>query len=214
MGGERKPGSNLGRPLVDWEPAFLFYAAQPPERRSYRVVADEFGASVRTVERHGRDERWQERARQLDREAAAAAAERLRETRTAKLEDYARLCEATEISYATQLSEGKVPIRPADLARLFKLRSELWEASETASAEPAAPAAPTQGESLEHRRRVLQALQRAGALDRLLRDEQVHVDDGQHRDGDDDHRRDDGRRGAEEQHDVADERGGDGDGDI
>ena len=31
---ERKPGSDLGRPAIDWNSAFAFYASLPPDRRT------------------------------------------------------------------------------------------------------------------------------------------------------------------------------------
>jgi hypothetical protein len=74
MAAERKRGSDRGRAALDWNQAFLFYAGLPPEQRSYAAVAAEFGVSARTVERHGRKERWRERAHELDREATATDA--------------------------------------------------------------------------------------------------------------------------------------------
>ena len=47
--GVGRGGSDLGRPAIDWEQAFAFYASLPAERRSYQAVADKFGVSVRTV---------------------------------------------------------------------------------------------------------------------------------------------------------------------
>lgn len=44
----RQPGSDRGRPACDWEQAFVYWAALPPERRSYAAVAAEFGVSART----------------------------------------------------------------------------------------------------------------------------------------------------------------------
>ncbi|HEV2590450.1 MAG TPA: hypothetical protein VGU02_01030, partial [Gaiellaceae bacterium] len=60
MAAERRPGSNSGRATIDWQQAFLFYVSLPPEQRDYQTVADEFGVSRRTVERHGRTDRWQQ----------------------------------------------------------------------------------------------------------------------------------------------------------
>ena len=55
---KRRPGSDLGRATVDWEAAFAFYAALADECRCYQAVADEFDVSLRTVENHGRADRW------------------------------------------------------------------------------------------------------------------------------------------------------------
>ena len=43
MAAERQPGSNRGRPALDWNQAFLYYAALPPEQRDYATVAAELG---------------------------------------------------------------------------------------------------------------------------------------------------------------------------
>ena len=50
-----------GRAAIDWQQAFLFYAGLPPQQRTYQAVADQFGVSVRTVERHGMNEHWQDK---------------------------------------------------------------------------------------------------------------------------------------------------------
>jgi hypothetical protein len=159
MAAERKPGSNRGRPSLDWNVAFLYYAALPPERRDYATVAAEFGVSARTVERHGREERWRERARELDREAAASAAARLVEKRAETSADLLRLIEATLIGYAQDLRAGKVRLSAADLPRLYKLLRELWEPGELPlAAQPDPPAPEKPADSLEHKRAVLRAL--------------------------------------------------------
>jgi hypothetical protein len=166
MAAERKPGSERGRPALDWERAFLHYAALAPEERSYAAVAAEFGVSARTVERHGRRERWRERARELDREASRAAAARLVEERTARLGDLERLVEASLLGYAQKLREGTVRLSAADLPRLHKLLRELWQEPPLEPIEPG-PAAPgdEQSASLEHKLQVLRALQEAGLLE-------------------------------------------------
>jgi hypothetical protein len=166
MAAERKPGSDRGRPALDWEQAFLFYAALPPERRDYAAVADEFGVSPRTVERHGRSERWRERARELDREASRTAAARLVEERAARLNDLERLVEASFVGIAQKLREGTLRLSAADLPRLHKLLRELWQepAPELSEPSPAEPGG-EQPASLEHKLQVLQALQEAGLLE-------------------------------------------------
>jgi hypothetical protein len=182
MAAERKPGSDRGRPALDWDQAFLYYAALPPEQRSYAAVAAEFGVSPRTVERHGRSERWRERARELDREASRTAAARLVEERAARLNDLERLVEASFVGIAQKLREGTLRLSAADLPRLHKLLRELWQEPPPEPSEPS-PAEPggEQPASLEHKLQVLQALQEAGLL------EQQH--EGQ-QDRDRDHDRD------------------------
>jgi hypothetical protein len=193
---ERKPGSDHGRPLIDWEQAFLFYAGLPPERRGYQLVADEFGVSVRTVERHGRSERWKERARELDRSAAAAAAEQLRDQRTEKLLDVEKLIDASYLTYATQLRDGTVRVSPADLPRLHKLRTDLWTEANNPAVEPVEPGMVESIDPAEHRLQVLRALDAAGVLEHLLHRDH---DDEQAKGAQDDDRHDDDDRPEQEE---------------
>ena len=186
MAAERRPGSDRGRPALDWSAAFLFYAALPTERRSYGAVAAEFGVSVRTVERHGREERWRERAAEIDREAAATAAARLADQRASTLTDLEKLVEASLVGYAQKLREGRVRLTAADLPRLHKLLRELWQEPEGRAGEPSEPQ-PVREEldPVEHKRQVLQALHEAGVLERPLHSRQPGGDhDGEgNRDG-------------------------------
>lgn len=170
MASERKPGSDRGRPAIDWEAAYIFYCGLPAERRSYQAVADEFQVSVRTVERHGRTGHWKQQAQQLDQAAAAAAAERLRDHRAEKLVDMEKLIDASCVTYATQLRDGKVRVSPADLPRLHKLRTELWNDTDTHSTDnneqPDKAVDPT--DPTERKLQVLAALRDAGVLQQLL----------------------------------------------
>jgi hypothetical protein len=196
MAAERKPGSDRGRPALDWEQAFLFYVALPPERRDYAAVAAEFGVSARTVERHGRSERWRERARELDREASATAAARLVEERAARLSDLERLVEASFLGIAQKLREGTLRLSAADLPRLHKLLRELWQEPPPEPSEPS-PAEPGGEEpaSLEHKLQVLQALQEAGLLEQHERQQDRHQDRDHDRDLDQARDRERGRNG-------------------
>jgi hypothetical protein len=208
MAAERKPGSNRGRPALDWNQAFLYYAALPPERRSYATVAAEFGVSPRTVERHGRSERWRERARELDREASRTAADRLVEERAVMLTDFERLVAASLVGYAQKLREGTLKLSPADLPRLYKLLLELWqepplEPSEPTTAEPGGE----QPTSLEHKLQVLEALLEAGLLEQRERPQAEQPD----RDQQDDHGQEAGRdrdRGGPKQGELTAQEGG------
>ena len=198
MAAERKPGSNRGRPALDWDQAFLHYAALPPEQRDYGAVATEFAVSARTVERHGRNERWRERARELDRKASRTAAARLVEERATTLTDFERLVEASLLGYAQKLREGTLRLSAADLPRLHKLLRELWQEPPPEPSEPG-PAEPGGEEpaSLDHKLQVLEALQEAGLLERRERLQAEQTDQDRHDDRprDDDRDRDPG--GAE-----------------
>ena len=168
MGVERKPGSNLGRAAADWQEAFHYYASLPVERRSYGAVAAHYKVSVRTVEKHGLHEHWRERSREIDREAAAAAAATLATGRANKLLELEKLIDASEVRYAQNLRSGDVRISAADLPRLHKLRKQLWDDLDAEPVEPtAAPAPDADVNSSERKLQVLRALRDAGALERL-----------------------------------------------
>jgi hypothetical protein len=162
----RPPGSDSGRPACDWEQAFVYWAALPAERRSYAAVAAEFGVSSRTVERHGRLERWQQRLREINTQAAAETDARLGKEKAEQIGRLRKLIEATMVSYAEKLRRGDVRISPSDLDRLHKLwrqlDGELTHTDATPRSEAAAPARP-----VEHAAAVVQALAESGALTRL-----------------------------------------------
>jgi hypothetical protein len=165
----RRPGSDRGRPAIDWEQAFAHYAALPPERRCYEAVAVEFGVSVRTVEKHGRRERWRERLRGIEAQAAAELDKTLGQARAKQLADVEKLIEASFVLYAQQLRNGDVQIKATDLPRLVKLLLELWEEPGEAAAAPveAVPLVEdplSERRSLERKLEVMRALHESGAL--------------------------------------------------
>jgi hypothetical protein len=162
----RKPGSNRGRPAIDWEAAFAFYASLPAERRSYVAVANEFGVSARTVEAHGRRGSWKLRLRQIETEAAAVVNASLGQARAEQVSKLVRLVDATYIAYAEKLRAGDVRLTAADLERLHKLWSQLHEEI----AQPSPPERATVVETVrspEHTAAVIEALRDAGVLDAL-----------------------------------------------
>jgi hypothetical protein len=164
--GRRQPGSDRGRPAIDWEQAYAYYAALPAERRSYEAVAAEFGVSVRTVEKHGRLGGWRRRVRELEAQAAVELDRQLGQARVKQLADMQKLIEASLLSYAQQLRNGDVQIKAADLPRLYKLLLELWQQPEELPAAAALGAAQSSLErSPEHKLHVLRALHESGALD-------------------------------------------------
>ena len=127
MAADRRPGSNSGRPAIDWAAAFAYYSSLPDPERSYQAVADEFAVSVRTVERHGRDERWKQRLREVKREAAVALNEELTARQMHSLKDALKLAEATYTRYAQRLQAGAVKVTPSDLARMVALQAQITE---------------------------------------------------------------------------------------
>jgi hypothetical protein len=174
--GGRRGGSDLGKAAIDWEAAFTVYASLPPEQRSYQAIATRYGVSTRTVETHGRRERWRARARRIDQGASAEAERRIGKARADQIADVQKLIEASFIAYAQQLGDGTLRLTAADLPRLVKLLHELWaepqtEDEPTASTTTAPPPAP----SLEHMAAVIAALQETnifGPADRDHDDEE------------------------------------------
>ena len=162
---ERQPGSDFGRPTIDWEQAFIYYASLPAEGRRYQAVADKYGISVRTVEKHGRNEQWKQRLQAINAQAAAETNNALGQARAEHLVDLAKLIEASLIGYAEKLRRGDVRMGPADLDRLHKLwqqlSDELSQPSKPASTDPPAPAATRPP---EHTAAVIEALRETGTL--------------------------------------------------
>lgn len=169
--GERAVGSDRGRASIDWEQAFRFYASLTDPERSYQAVADEFQVSVRTVEKHGRVEGWKERLARVRAEAAEQADAALAGQRAEKLRETELLIDAALTSFAQQLRAGSVRVSPADLARLFKLRDELWTQIDHDTGSHRATTAVEENENAVdpevRRREIVQALDEAGVFERL-----------------------------------------------
>lgn len=125
MAPDRKPGSDRGRPVIDWEAAFALYASLPAEARSYAAVADRCGVSRRTVEKHGQAGRWRERVAEIEADAGRQADQQLGRARAEQLADFHKLIEASCVSYARQLASGRVKITAADLVGLIKVSLQL-----------------------------------------------------------------------------------------
>jgi hypothetical protein len=152
--------------MVDWDKAFAYYAALPPQERSYAAVGAHFHVSPRTVETHGRAGRWRERLRLIENEAAARTIDALVEARVEEVHKLRRLVEASYIAYADRLREG-MRMSPADLERLNRLSLALIE--ETSNPHPALDQPDEQlvKRTPEHTAAVLDALAETGALEAL-----------------------------------------------
>lgn len=165
----RADGSRRGRPSIDWEAAFAYYASLPDAERSYRAVADHFGVSLRTVEAHGRKERWKERLAGIKAQAAESADERLAAERAEKLAEIDLLIDASLTTYAQQIRAGTVKVVPGDLLRLFKLRAEVWAQNDVERgmkvADEVAEHDPVDSE--RRKRDLIIALEEAGFFERL-----------------------------------------------
>lgn len=164
---QRGPGSDRGRPACNWEGAFVFWAALPAERRSYAAVATEFGVSIRTVERHGRLEGWQQRLQAINARAAAETDARLGHAKAELIGRLRTLIGSTLAAYSDMLRRGEVRISPADLDRLLRLWQQLDEELETSASAPAAAVTSAPIRPVDHARAVVQALAESGALTEL-----------------------------------------------
>jgi hypothetical protein len=160
-----------GRSAIDWGEASVYYLSLPDGRRTYRAVAERFGVSVRTVERHGREGCWRERVQRHKRDAARTVDEELTARQVDALENHLRRVEETMARYEEQLQAGTVRVTPSDLGRMIGLHQQLGDTIATlAQSDPLDPtiAASTEEQRLEHKLDVLRNLLRAGQLDDLL----------------------------------------------
>jgi hypothetical protein len=121
----RRDRNQPSRPLIDWEEAFRFYASLPVDRRSYRAVADQFGVSIRTVEKHGRSGRWRERVERIQQQASAHADEQLARAWAERLADIEQLLDASFVVYAQRLRGGSARVTASDFVGLVKLALQL-----------------------------------------------------------------------------------------
>jgi hypothetical protein len=160
-GPQGRGNSDLGRPAIDWEAAFAFYASLSPERRSYAAVAAQFGVSTRTVETHGRRDRWRERGRRIDHEATVAAERQIGETRSEQIAEALELIKASLTAYREQLGGGSVRVRPADLPRLVKMLNDLSVENTEVVDTPASAHSVESPPSMGHMRAVIAALHEA-----------------------------------------------------
>ena len=166
---DRPDGSRRGRPSIDWEEAFGYYASLPDAERSYGAVAEHYGISVRTVEAHGRKEHWRERLAQIKAKAAETADVRLAAERAEKLAEIDLLIDASLTTYAQQIRAGTVKVVPGDLLRLYKLRAEVWAQNDVERdmkvADEVAEQDPVDAE--QRKRDLIVALEEAGFFERL-----------------------------------------------
>jgi hypothetical protein len=154
-----------GRARVDPEAAFAFYVSLPLERRTYQIVADEFGLSARTVERYGRDGGWRERIRAIEAKAHARFDEQLADDRAKRVDDVKRLIDASFITYAQQLQSGDVRFTPTGFVSVVKLLLEQLDPPSNRTDIDADEA--TVPRSLTEKLEILGALRDAGAFDTL-----------------------------------------------
>jgi hypothetical protein len=163
----RKPGSDRGRAVIDWELAFVFWAGLSPEQRCYQAVADKFAVSVRTVEKHGRADERKKRLAEINAQAIAQTNSSLGQARAEHVDKLRRLIDATLIGYAEKLRRGDMRMSPADLERLHKLWQQLVDELPAAGDANRADRPPPFSRSVEHTQAVIEALRESGALEAL-----------------------------------------------
>lgn len=168
-GGKRPKESLRGRgarPAIDWDAAFAYYAGLSPQERSYAAVAARFGVSRRTVETHGREEKWKERVRAISVETRERSADSLVEARVAEIEEMRRLIDASLVAYAEGLRNG-MRMSPSDLERLNRLSLALTEEALTPVPLGRDDTVERPVRTTEHTQAVLDALADTGALKSL-----------------------------------------------
>jgi hypothetical protein len=124
------------------------------------------GVSVRTVERHGREENWKQRVHAIKMEARARTADSLVEARVAEVEEMRRLINASLAGYAEALRNG-MKMSPADLERLNRLSLALNEEAISPQQRGSDDAREPQERTPEHVRAVIDALAEAGVLEAI-----------------------------------------------
>ena len=164
----RPSGARVAGPraAIDWEAAFAHYVGLPAEDRSYAAVAAAFGVSVRTVETHGRQEKWKERLRAISNEARARTADSLVEARVAEVVEMRRLVNASLVRYEEALRNG-MKMSAADLERLNRLSLALNEEAMSPLPLGRDEAAERPERTPEHVRAVIDALAEAGVLETI-----------------------------------------------
>jgi flavin-binding protein dodecin len=154
------------RAATDWEAAFGYYGSLSPPERSYAAVAAEFGVSVRTVQTHGRREKWRERVHAITIETRARTADSLVEARVAEVEEMRRLVNASLAGYAEALRNG-MRMSPADLERLNRLSLALTEEAVSPQRLGGVDVGEPPERTPEHVRSVIDALAEAGVLEEI-----------------------------------------------
>jgi hypothetical protein len=140
----------------------------PPGQRSYLAVAQRYRVSPRTVEGHGWREGWQERLRRINAEAAVRTDELLATARVEQRSALLALIDDHLLVYAEKLHRGAVPMVPADLERLYRLRVQVDAGLGEPPEPPPAEREPTRIErSAGHVAAVLAVLPECGALEAL-----------------------------------------------
>jgi hypothetical protein len=163
---QQKTRGGGARAAIDWEAAFAFYVSLSAEERSYAAVAAEFGVSVRTVETHGREEKWKERLLAISKEARARTADSLVEARVAEVEQMRRLINASLVRYEEALRNG-MKMSAADLDRLNRLSLALNEEAISPQMLGRDEAGERPERTPEHVRAVIDALAEAGVLETI-----------------------------------------------
>jgi flavin-binding protein dodecin len=163
---EQKTRGRGARAAIDWEAAFAYYVSLAAKNRSYAAVAAEFAVSVRTVETHGREEKWKERLLAISIEARARTADSLVEARVAEVQEMRRLVNASLVRFEEALQNG-MKMSAADLERLNRLSLALNE--EAIGPQPVGrdEAGERVERTPEHVRAVIDALADAGVLETI-----------------------------------------------
>jgi len=165
---DHKGSTRSGKTTTDWDAAFAYYAALPPQDRSYASVAAKFGVSPRTVETHGRTGRWKERLRGIAEKAAAQTDDVLVQARVDQVQNIRKLIDASLIAFAERLRSGEMRMTPSDLERLNRLSLDLIdEITHPRTGSQASVASEQRERTPEHSAAVLDALAEIGALDAL-----------------------------------------------
>lgn len=123
-------GHGKGRPKINWDEAFAYFCELEPQERSYGRVAERFEVSDSAVRKHAAPERWEERARELDKRALSRALAKLETNRTNRITSILVTAQKVAVEVLRQVESGVLRPTIPDLVAIGRL-AELVEGEPT-----------------------------------------------------------------------------------
>jgi hypothetical protein len=117
----------VGKPTaaIDWDRAFAFFASLDQTERSYPAVAQQFSVSLTSVKKHGKAERWIERAEALDKRAVEQANRRVVKSRSERIADAIECAVEARAAYVRDLKSGEHKPSGSEVAALTRTEALL-----------------------------------------------------------------------------------------
>lgn len=112
-------------PRVNWEAAWAYYAALPPERRQFSAVAARFGVSDTAVRKQAIARGWLERIREVDTRTRGKVENVIVRDRAREITKTLEIIALAESELLGRPRAGGAEVRLADLPALVRLRELL-----------------------------------------------------------------------------------------